>query len=260
MQKIILLLTYLWVSGFCFSQTNSSSYTPVTTNYYFDWGKDSTGIVLTQYGNRKGLVMVHLHDDEASSAEAAKKILVQTGGLLVELENNGKRLVSFRKGGKKIQFDPNRIFTAKGRSQNLHLLNKTVPPGAVSSVKAFSAFILKKIPKAVVTLVAVHNNQNGNYSINSYKSGTHSKNVLKWYKNPKRDPDNFFIVNNNEMFKRIKKQGFNVILQNSVNATDDGSLSIYYGKKDLVYVNIETEKGHLDEQITMLNAVFNILK
>jgi hypothetical protein len=260
MQKIILLLTYLWFSVFCFSQTNSSLYTPVTTSYYFNWGKDSTEILLTQYGDRKGLVMVHLHDDEASSAEAAKKILVQTGGLLVELENSGKRLVSFKKGGKKFQFDPNRIFTAKGRSQNLHLLNKTVTPRAISSVKAFSTFILKKIPKSVVTLVALHNNQNGNYSINSYKSGTHSKNVLKWYKNPKRDPDNFFIVNNNEMFKRIKKQGFNAVLQNSIHATDDGSLSIYYGKKNLVYVNIETEKGNLEEQVEMLNAVFNILK
>ena len=62
------------------------------------------------------------------------------------------------------------------------------------------------------------------------------------------------------MFKRIKKQGFNAVLQNSTNATDDGSLSIYYGKKNLVYVNIETEKGDVDEQVEMLNAVFNILK
>ena len=204
--------------------------------------------------------MVHLHDDEASSAEAAKRILQQTGGVLVELENNGNRLVSFRKGGKKFQFDPNRIFTAKGRSQNLHYLNKSVTPEALSAVKAFSAFIIKKIPKSVVTLVAVHNNQNGNYSINSYKSGPHSRNVLKCYKNPKRDPDNFFIVNNNEMFKRIKRQGFNAVLQNSVNAPDDGSLSIYYGKKNLVYVNIETEKGNLDEQVKMMNVLFGILR
>src|SRR5262245_28966642 len=103
MRKIILLLTCLSISVFCFSQTNSSLFTPVTTSYFFDWGKDSTEILLTQYGSRKGLVMVHLHDDEASSAEAAKKILAQTGGLLIELQNNGKRLVSFRKGGKRFQ-------------------------------------------------------------------------------------------------------------------------------------------------------------
>src|SRR4029078_4817930 len=126
-------------------------------------------------------------------------------------------------------------------------------------VKAFAAFTLQRIPKSVVTLVAVHNNQNGNYSINSYKQGI-SKDVLKWYKNPKRDPDNFFIVNNNEMFKGMKKRGFNVVLQNSMKAKDDGSLSIYYGKKNLVYVNIETQKGKLDEQVAMLNAVFNTLK
>jgi hypothetical protein len=43
-------------------------------------------------------------------------------------------------------------------------------------------------------------------------------------------------------------------------ATDDGSLSIYYGKKNLVYINIETQKGNLDEQVKMLSAVFNILR
>jgi hypothetical protein len=259
MQKNILLLTCLWVSICCFSQTNRSVYTPLVKSYYFGWGKDSTAIQVSRYGNRNGLVIIHLHDDEISSAEAAKKILVQTGGILIELENNGKRLVSFKKGGKNFQFDPNRIFTAKGRSQNLHYLNKTVTPAAMSSVKQFAAFILQKIPKSVVTLVAVHNNQNGNYSINSYKPGT-SKDVLKWYKNPKRDPDNFFIVNNNEMFKGIKKLGFNAVLQNSVKVTDDGSLSIYYGKRNLVYVNIETEKEKLDEQIAMLKAVFSVLK
>jgi hypothetical protein len=204
-------------------------------------------------------VIIHLHDDEISSAEAAKKLLLQTGGILIELENNGERLVSFKKGGKKFQFDPNRIFTAKGRSQNLHYMNKTVTPAAISSVKKFAAFILHKIPKSVVTLVAVHNNQNGNYSINSYKPGT-SKDVLKWYKNPKRDPDNFFIVNNNEMFKGIKRRGFNAVLQNSMKTADDGSLSIYYGKKNLVYVNIETQRGNTEEQVKMLHVLFGILR
>jgi hypothetical protein len=259
MQKIILLPAYLLICVFCFPQTDSSLYNPVVKSYYFNWGKDSTGIHVSQYGSRNGLVIIHLHDDEISSAEAAKKILALTGGVLIELENNGKRLVSFKKGGKKFQFDPNRIFTAKGRSQTLHYLNRTVTPAAVSSVKAFAAFVLQKIPKSVVTLVAVHNNQNGNYSINTYKPGN-SKDVLKWYKNPKRDPDNFFIVNNNEMFKGIKKREFNAVLQNSTKATDDGSLSIYYGKKKLVYVNIETQKGDLDEQVRMLNVVFNILR
>ena len=260
MQKIILLFTCLWISIFCFSQTDSVLYTPAVTSYYFDWGKDSTEIRLSQYGTRNRLVIIHLHDDEIWSAEAAKKVLSQTGGTLIELENNGKRLVNFKKGGKKFQFDPNRIFTAKGRSQNLYYLNKTVTPAAASAVKAFAAFVLQKIPKSVVTLVAVHNNQNGSYSINTYKPGGYSKDVLKWYKNPRVDPDNFFIVNNNEMFKGIKKRGFNAVLQNSIKATDDGSLSIYYGKKNLVYINIETQKGKLDEQVKMLNVVFSILR
>ena len=260
MQKIKLLLICLSISVFCFSQAESSVYTPLAKSYYFNWDKDSTEIIVSRYGSRNGLVIVHLHDDENSAAEAAKRILGQTGGVLIELENNRKRLVSFRKGKRRFEFDPNRIFTAKGRYQNLHDLNKTVTPEATSSVKAFASFILKKIPKSVVTLLAVHNNQNGNYSIDSYKSGVRSKNVVKWYKNPKRDPDNFFIVNNNEMFRRLKKMEFNAVLQNNIKATDDGSLSIYYGKKNLVYVNIEAQKGNTEEQVKMLNVLFGILR
>ena len=189
-----------------------------------------------------------------------KKYWNKQAGYWSSLRTMEKDWSVLEKAGKNSNLIPTAFLQQRVVLKTYIFLNKTVTPEAMSSVKAFSAFILKKIPKAVVTLVAVHNNQNGNYSINSYKSGTHSKNVLKWYKNPKRDPDNFFIVNNNEMFKRIKKQGFNAVLQNSVNAIDDGSLSIYYGKKNLVYVNIETEKGNLDEQVEMLNVVFNILK
>src|SRR5215831_20199900 len=121
MRNPIFLLTCLLLSISSFSQTNSAFYKPVITTYYFDWGDDSTKIVVTQYGARKGLVMVHLHDDEISSAEAAKKILAQTAGVFIQIGNHGKRLVSFSINGKKFQFDPNRIFTAKGRYQNLHL-------------------------------------------------------------------------------------------------------------------------------------------
>jgi hypothetical protein len=259
-KKFFILLLCSQISIFCFSQAAQSFYTPVETSFYFNWGHDSTKILLTQYGSRKGLVMVHLHDDEFASAEAGKKILSKTGGLFIEVKNNGKRLISFKKNGKRFQFDPNRIFTAKGRSQNLHLLNKTITAEAMSLVKAFASFILKKVPRTVATLVAIHNNQNGNYSVNSYKAGSHSKGVAKWYSNQKKDPDNFFIVNNSEMFRQIKKSGFNVVFQNNLKAQDDGSLSIYYGKKNLVYVNIEAEQGDLDEQTKMLNGLFYTLQ
>jgi len=260
MPRILTLLQCLIISLLTFSQTDSVRYSPVENRYEFDWGGKKSSLVLTQYGDRRGLVMVHLHDDELTAMDAAKKILSQTGGLLIQLENGGKRLVTFKKEGLKFQFDPNRIFTAKGRSQNLHFLNDTVTHAAFSSVKAFASFILQKIPKHVVTLVAIHNNENGKYSVNTYKDTSRRKDVLKWYANHNNDPDNFFIVNNNEMFKQIKRLQFNVVLQNSLKARDDGSLSIYYGKKNLVYINVETQKGDLDDQVKMLNALFNILQ
>jgi hypothetical protein len=259
MPRILTLLQSLVISIVTFSQIDSVRYSPVQNRYEFDWGGKKSSLVLTQYGDRKGLVMIHLHDDELTAMDAAKKIMSQTGGLLIQLENGGERLVTFKKGGRKFQFDPNRIFTAAGRYHNLHFLNDTVTPAAASSVKAFASFILQKIPKHVFTLVAIHNNENGKYSVNSYKDGSHAKDVLRWYTSHNNDPDNFFIVNNNEMFKQIKRLGFNVVLQNSLKARDDGSLSIYYGKKNLVYINVETQKGDLEEQVKMLRALFNIL-
>src|SRR5690242_15352219 len=80
-----------------FSQTDSIRYSPVRTKYTFDWGNNKTSIMLTQYGPSTGLVMIHLHDDELASDKAAQTILQQRGGLLIELENNGQRLMSFKK-------------------------------------------------------------------------------------------------------------------------------------------------------------------
>lgn len=170
MQKIILLLVGLKISIFCFSQTDSAVYSPVQTKYYFDWGNNKTEITLSQYGQRKDLVMIHLHDNEFASAEAAEKMLGQTGGLLIVIDNKGKRLINFKKSGKIFHFDPNRIFTPQGLRKNLHFLNEQVTAAALSSVKAFSAFILQKVPDSATVLISLHNNRNGEYSIRTYRT------------------------------------------------------------------------------------------
>src|SRR5689334_6114821 len=105
MPRILTLFQCLIISLFTFSQTDSVRYSPVQNTYEFDWGDRKSSLLLTQYGERTGLVMVHLHDDELTAIDAAKKTLGQTGGLLIQLENGGKRLVTFKKGGRRFQFD-----------------------------------------------------------------------------------------------------------------------------------------------------------
>lgn len=258
MQRILLLLFYFHLSVFCFSQTDSSVYAPVETRYHFDWGNNKTSIVLSQYGSRKDVLMIHLHDDETASLEAAQKVLQQTGGLLIRLENNGKRLMTFKKSGRVFLFDPNRIFTTKGIEGNLHFLNRHVTSASISSLKSFAAFILHKIPGSVTTFVALHNNDNGKYSVKSYR-GSRWRDALKVHIEPKHDPDNFFIVTRNSMFQKLRKAGFNAVLQNTPKAKDDGSLSIFLGRKRKAYINVEAQHGKTEEQTKMLEFLLKNL-
>ena len=41
--------------------------------------------------------------------------------------------------------------------------------------------------------------------------------------------------------------------------TDDGSLSVYCGMKKIPYINVEAQRGHLQEQIAMLKELQNLL-
>lgn len=262
MERVITLLLSIEIFLSGFSQADSVVFSPIQTKYHFDWGNNLTEIILSQYGQRKDIVMIHLHDNELASAKAAEKVLGQTGGLLIEIENRGKRLINFKKSGRIFHFDPNRIFTPQGLKKNLYFLNDQVTSAALSSVKNFAAFILQKIPNSATILVSLHNNKNGAYSIKAYQGeNKYAKDVSKIYINSKKDPDNFFIVTNNKIFEKLKKAGFNIVLQNNARAKDDGSLSIYYGRrKKIVYINVEAQQGGLQEQIKMLKSLSGFLQ
>lgn len=256
MQKTTTLLFFLFISRSCFSQLDTSGYIPTETKKYFNWGAKTTTVLLSQYGDRKDVVLLNVHADEVTSVEAAKAVLKRTGGLLIEVQNE-ERLIHFERNGIKFQFDPNRVFTSKGLEKNLVFLNKRVTKSAIKKVKAFSTFILAQVPKTATLMIAVHNNINLKYSINSYKPNrNHAKDALKISINRKKDPDNFFIVTRVKTFNVIRKAGFNVVLQNNSTAKDDGSLSIYYGRRKKAYVNVEAEHGSLEEQLKMLKCLF----
>jgi hypothetical protein len=259
MHRIVAVLFYFLSCIFCFSQTRSAPFIPKQTKHYFNWGNKSTLVLLSQYGKRKDIVMLNVHNNETTSVDAAKKVLEQTGGLLIEVENEGERLINFKKHRKNFQFDPNRIFTSKGLHQNLQMLNGQITASASNSVKAFSKFILQQIPKSARILIALHNNDDGEYSIDSYKPfGDKVKDALRISKNPEIDPDNFFLVTTNKVFNHLKASGFNAALQNSAKAKDDGSLSIYYGRRKKVYVNVEAEHNSLSEQTRMLQILLRL--
>lgn len=198
-------------------------------------------------------IYIALHNNENTSVRAAKKVIDQKGGTLVELIHSGSRNIEFTYKGKKYRFDPNRIFSDKGIEKTLKELSGSHSKEAHMIVRLFSEAVLAKLRGG--TIIALHNNSPGTYSVNSYTDGkslrAESKKVSV---NSEMDIDDFFFVTNASLFEKLKAKGFNVVLQ-ADRPTDDGSLSVYAARNSIEYVNVEAEAGHEDVQVTMIEAL-----
>lgn len=240
--------------------TPGAKWSPVETIHTFSWGKSTTKISVLRYGDSTNPVMINLHDDEATSVRAAKRILEQSGGFLIRVVNNKKRMISFSKNGKKWIFDPNRMFTRTGIIASLQRNNQAAPEPIIASITDFAQFVLDQIPRHSNTLIALHNNDQGKLSIDSYMpGGAHEQDAAFHYKSRSLDPDNFYLTTDENLYRQLQSQQLNVVQQDNVYAKDDGSLSIYYGRKKKSYINVEAEHGQVMEQQDMIRRVVSIL-
>lgn len=222
--------------------------------YHYILGSTQVAVQVSTFGDRKNIVMLNVHDDEITSVEAARNVLENTGGILVNINNNYERLMSFTLHGKTWVFDPNRIFTRNGIVNNLAKLNNACALPAVKAIEGFARFLLSKIPRTS-TLIALHNNDHRNFSIGSYlDDAKYKKNVQAIHSNDNHDEDNFFLTTDRKLYQTLRVSGFNVILQHK-KADDDGSLSVYFGRRNKSYVNVEAEIGKVKEQEYMIGRV-----
>jgi hypothetical protein len=209
------------------------------------------------YTDKSGIIYINLHDDENTSVEATKEIISKNKGSFIELQAQNKREISFDLGGKTYTFDPNRIFTSNGIEKTLEKYGSYRREGA-DKIGEFAGFLTGMLNK-YQKIVAVHNNKRG-YSIKDYLQGGQYQNdseLTFW--NDKASPNDFFYVTEKQHFDFFKNKNLSVVLQNGQSVTDDGSLSVYCGLNNLVYINSEAMAGHLKEQIKMLQALQEIL-
>ena len=233
------------------------AYTLKQTEFFYRLGDVDIRVVVYKYNNNPGLVLISPHDDEETAIEVSKATLRVTGGTLIKINNNHQRLISFRIHGSSFRFDPNRMFTTKGIITSLNRY-QNYSPAAVSKIKSFAQFILSKIPRGTRNVIALHNNHKGQYSIESYDyKGNLYRDSRAIYTDSTRDKDDFFLTTDEVLYNKIRGYRYNVILQDNSVANDDGSLSIYYGRINKSYVNVETEHGKADEQIKMLMVAIN---
>ena len=256
MKRIFLLIAVLCCALFLMAQ---KAIIPKVTTVFHKLGDDHTRIKIFKYGKKKDVVFINLHSDETTSVAGVEKILQTQGGLLIKLENNNKRNISFRLQRSIYTFDPNRIFSKIGIEHTLER-SKNISDRAIAEVEKFANHILKLIPKESQCIIALHNNTEGNLSVNSFLPGNqYETDAKKVYANDSQDPDDFFLTTDSLLFEQLAAEKYNIVWQDNLLVQQDGSLSVYSGEKGICYLNCETEHGKVKQYEDMINAALKYI-
>lgn len=224
------------------------------TRMPFIIGDTNVHVLMYQHGPPSP-TFLNVHDDENTSVEAGKAVIDETSGRLIELAHSGKRHLHFQVDGEDYAVDPNRIFSDAGIRATLERQSK-YSSGAHWAVERFARQFLERFALTrEPVIVALHNTVDGNYSIESYRLGAqHGVAAADLHINPARSRFDFFYATDRRFFDYLKQRDFNVVLQNNTAVPDDGSLSVYFAKKGIPYLNVETELGQLERQIEMVRV------
>ncbi len=233
---------------------------PIEKIIYYKLGERILPISTMQFGIKKDIVCINLHDNETTSVEAAKIVLASRGGILIKIYNDNERVIRFRLRGENYSFDPNRIFSRTGIEESLKE-NGPVHPKAVEEIEKLAERVLELFPEKNSCVIALHNNTEEAYSIKLYLPGMERQNDAEAVRQqPGQDVDDFAFTTDRLIYTGMAESGYNSILQNNISVKQDGSLSVYCGEKNIRYVNIETEHGHLNQYVEMLNRLILLLE
>lgn len=220
-----------------------ASFIPTEKNIHHQLGDKKISIKVFQYGETYNNLCINLHDDEITAVSAAHAVLEQIGGVLIKIENNKKRIISFPFKGAVYSFDPNRIFSNSGIKLTLKTKGK-INPLAIIEVEKFATRLLQLIPDSASCIIALHNNTDGDYSIKSYQhGGKRQQDARLVYADNWQDVDDITFTTNEKLFIQMSQMGYNSILQDNEKVKKDGSLSVYFGELNKRYINIETQHG-----------------
>ncbi|MFN8253189.1 MAG: hypothetical protein U0V75_15070 [Ferruginibacter sp.] len=235
------------------------NFTPAEKSIQHKLGDKTVFLKISQYGSSFKNCCVNLHDDESTAVQAARAILEQKGGILIRIENNGQRLVTFAFRGVPYTFDPNRIFSRKGIELTLKSKGR-ITAEVVTEVEKFATKILQQIPDTATCIIALHNNTDGDYSVKTYQpGGNRQADAKRVYADSWQDIDDITLTTDETLFTRMSGFGYNSILQDNMKVLKDGSLSVYYGEQNKRYINIETQHGKTGQYKEMLSKLLYVL-
>lgn len=244
----------------CQTVNTESLFVPSEKIIYYPLGESKKlPIRISQFGPACHIICLNLHDNETTSVIAARSILEKQGGKLIKIENQGQRLIRFALQGRQFAFDPNSTFSRTGIEKSLKE-NGPFSEAALNLVEQFGHRLLELIPDSAGCVIALHNNTNGAYSVNSYLPGGERRHdAAAVHISPGQDPDDMIFTTDRGIFYKIAAAGFNAVLQDNLQATEDGSLSVYCGKYSRCYVNLETEHGKISQYTKMFEKLLGIL-
>jgi hypothetical protein len=215
----------------------------------------------TNAGLQPGVQFLHVHENEATAVTAAKAMLSKAKkGSFVTWQCQQDRYVQFKLSGQTFKFDPNRIYTDAGAAATLDI-NGPLTPQALTALRAVAQGFTTQYVDGMKLVVALHNNTDGGgLSIDSYRSGgNESANTKLVHRSKNWDPDDFFYTTSQQIYDYFSQRNFNIVLQDNNKVVDDGSLSVYAGKKGIHYLNVEAQHGHQKQQGKMLDAVQKLI-
>jgi hypothetical protein len=200
-------------------------------------------VVRTKHARRH---YVLIHGDEETARQVLTQHMEGHPGVAFLIESR-TRDVEIDSG----KIDPNRMFSRAGAEANLQNLNPKWTPQQMSDAldlldsgreKLLSAFF----PRDNRLLIALHNNSEA-YSANDELELSEQRSM--------RQPENphaFFLCTDPNDYRILADSQYNVILQRSVRAPDDGSLSRRAAARYQRYVNLEVRLGDAARQQEML--------
>ncbi len=258
--SLIFILPLFSLAQIKYEAEANEKITPVIKEIIHPLGDNRITIQTFQYGDRKDIVFINLHDNESTAVNATQKLLESAGGMLIKIDNGSKRNISFRVNGRSFIFDPNRIFSKKGIQLSLLRFGNS-DNKAIQEIDVFAKKILELIPQNVQCIIALHNNSNDNFSIKNYLPGKENATDTKEINiDTRQDADDFFLTTDSLLFQQLKTKNYNVVLQDNLKAKQDGSLSVYFGEKNKRYLNCETEHGKSKQYEEMLKIAIQSLQ
>ncbi|MDD9953836.1 MAG: hypothetical protein OXR66_05875 [Candidatus Woesearchaeota archaeon] len=214
----------------------------------------------TVYENGPGITYIQVHGDETTGVPAAKRLINQYGGRLIQFPGND-RWLDFFHNEQEYRVDPNNIFSDRGRDATLRAWSfryRASPPGEQQVVRAavarFATTFLEQCAFSEASaIIALHNNPNeGQTTFHRYQRTARAA-----YR--RGDVDNFTLVTTAGLFEYLRRKEVSVIHEDTEHARH-GSLSWWAATHGIPYVNTEFQTGHLKEHARALESATEFFK